>query len=95
MATIGVSERVLKWTWKNWVPLSSSAAGSGPISSSPGSNSSAENPRGSETGAFDAGSDTKGLLLVGPALKLRVTGLSETGNADGAGGFFKRSSTIC
>lgn len=76
-------------------PLSSSAVGSGPISSSPGSNSSAENPRGSEAGAFDAESDAKGLLPVVPVLKLRVTGLSETGNADGAGGFFVGSSRIC
>ena len=73
-------------------PLSSSAAGSGPISSSPGSNSSAENPR---TGTFDAESDAKGLPLDAPVLKLRVTGLSETGNADGAGGFFDGSSKTC
>lgn len=76
-------------------PLSSSAVASCPISSSPGSNSSAEKPRGSETGAFDPESDTKGLLPVVPALKLRVTGLSETGNADGAGGFFNASSRTC
>jgi len=71
-------------------PLLSSVEVVGSASSSSSAKSSAEKPSDSCPGAFAV--DTLSLLPRAPLLKLSVTGLSEIGNTEGAGGFCKASS---
>lgn len=71
-------------------PLLSSAEAAGSASSSSSAKSSAQKPSDSCPGTFAF--DTLSLLPRAPLLKLSVTGLSEMGNIEGAGGLCKASS---
>lgn len=73
-------------------PLLSSAEVASSASSSSAAKSSAENPSDSCAGTFAADKDVMGLLPRVPLLKLSVTGLSDIGNTEGAGGLFEASS---
>ena len=73
-------------------PLLSSAEVAASASSSSGAKSSAEKPSDILAGAFGPDKEVIGLLPGPPLLKLSVTGLSEMGNAEGAGGLFEASS---